>query len=471
VAVCWLPGLELQLASLGCGRQLVGFNPSKTPGSGRRQRGIDSIGSVEVSGLNDSGKTTSSGLRFLGRSRTMIRSRPAVLALSTLARLALIDGVAVWPDDSQPIMALDLRDSTSGAWAQSLLPARARVTRRNVRLWQTLRARAFLVSRGQSSLIAAAERVLGRSLAEPRISLYSPGGCVGKVTCFIGERDRDTPTVVVKAMGRAKDGWWLKAEVDNLQLVRPLLSSETRESLLDPPLFAGMSDDEYLVVEAYEPLGECLSVRSPTIRLRAFRWLREFQSSTTHDRTPWLESDTDRAIATVLDAWSLLSPSTAAAMTQATREAFGGLHGTPIPRCAAHGDFWSGNVGEARGRFKVFDWEWLTLNETPCFDLWSYQLCELQSQVRAGQLHGLNRRLNDALAVVEEELQGSDTDPGFALATLPAVLSELIIRVRRTLGRAGTWEQSCEHLMATVEGIVLHGRQRVYDEAHGGVPA
>ena len=427
---------------------------------------------MEVPWLDGSSQTTSSALRFFGRSRTTLHSRPAVLVGSTLARLGLIDGVAVWPDDSQPIMALDLRDSTSGTWARSLLPDRARFTRHNVRAWQTLRARALLVPRGQSCLITAAERALGRSLVEPRISLYSPGGCVGKLTCFIGESNRDKPTLVVKAMGRARDGWWLEAEVRNLALVRSLLSSEIRESLLSPPLFADTLNEEYLVVEAYEPIVKYSAAQCSAIRLRAFRWLRAFQGCTTHDRAAWLEPDSSRAIASVLDAWSLLSPRTADAVVQFTCEALGRLHGRPIPRCAAHGDFWAGNLGEVNGRFKVFDWEWLTLDETPCFDLWSYHLCELQSQAADGQLHGLNQRLNDAIGAVEEELASADTDTGFALATLPAVLSELIIRVRRTLGQAGTWERSCEHLMAAVEEVVLRGRRsHVYDEAHGGIPA
>jgi hypothetical protein len=376
------------------------------------------------------------------------------VAGSALARLGLIDAVATWPSASHPTVAINLRDSSSGAWMQPLLPARAKTLRLDPRTWQAARARALVVPHGRSIPVVAAENALGRPLLEPHMSLYSSSGCAAKLTCFISEAHRHTPTVVVKAMGRQSDGWWLRGEVDNLRTVRSRLSGETAHALLDPPLFAGELDHEYLVVETYEAFeGWC--DRSPRASARAHDWLRDFQSSTTSSREPWLESDTVSAVSAVLGAWQLLRPDSAGCVARSTRKTLGSLDDSALPRCATHGDFAPANLAERSHRLKVLDWEWSGLHGGPWFDLWTYQLAELHTCLAGGcGANPMDEEMDCALRFVESELESADVDPRVALATLPAVLSELVSRFRRVLGRGGPWELSSGDLMAVVERLL-----------------
>jgi hypothetical protein len=397
------------------------------------------------------------GLRFLGRSQRVIRSRPLAVAGSALARLGLIDAIATWPSASHPTVAISLRDRTSKAWMRPLLPSRARAMRLDPRTWQTARARALVLPRGESIPVAAAEHALGRTLVDPHVSLYSSSGCVAKLTCFIGEASHAAPTVVVKAMGKRSDGWWLRGEVDNLRAVRSRLSGKTRDALLQPPLFAGELDHEYLVVEAYGGFDRWCD-RSPRASAVAHRWLRDFQDSTIQEHAAWEATDTDGVVATVLSAWSLLRPGTAAALAGSTTRALHHLHGVPLVRCATHGDFSPANLAMADGRLKVLDWEWSGMSGSPCFDLWTYQLAELHSLMAAGRMHDFDRQMDDALCFVESELEIAGVDRRFALALLPATLSELVFRFRRTLGRVGLWELVSGDLMASVERLMgRHG--------------
>jgi aminoglycoside phosphotransferase (APT) family kinase protein len=126
----------------------------------------------------------------------------------------------------------------------------------------------------------------------------------------------------------------------------------------------------------------------------------------------------------------------------------------PLVRCATHGDFSPANLAMADGRLKVLDWEWSGMNGSPCFDLWTYQLAELHSLMAAGRMHDFDRQMDDALCFVESELEIAGVDRRFALALLPATLSELVFRFRRTLGRVGLWELVSGDLMASVERLM-----------------
>ena len=57
------------------------------------------------------------------RSQTLIRWRPFAVAGSLLARMGVIDGVALWPTAQRPTVGLDMRDGSSHAWMRPLLPA------------------------------------------------------------------------------------------------------------------------------------------------------------------------------------------------------------------------------------------------------------------------------------------------------------------------------------------------------------
>jgi hypothetical protein len=299
---------------------------------------------------------------------------------------------------------------------------------------------------------------------EPHMSLYSSSGCAAKLTCFIGEAHEHSPTVVVKAMGRQSDGWWLRGEVDNLRAVRSRLCGETAQALLDPPLFAGELGGEYLVVETYEAFdGWC--DRSPRASVRAHDWLRDFQRSTTTSVEPWLESDTAGAVSAVLGAWQRLRPDSAGLVARSSRRAFDSLGDTAVPRCATHGDFAPPNLAERSHRLKVLDWEWSGLDGGPWFDLWTYQLAELHTRLsNGGGPDIMDEQMDCALRFVEGELEAGDADPRVALATLPAVLSELVSRFRRVLGPGGLWELSSGDLMAVVERLLGRHDDALFEE-------
>ena len=116
----------------------------------------------------------------------------------------------------------------------------------------------------------------------------------------------------------------------------------------------------------------------------------------------------------------------------------------------------------------MLDWEWSRLDGSPCVDLWSYQLAQLH--LEAAGVEGLDQRVRAAVEHVEGELETVGVDPGFALATLPVVLSEQVIRVRRTLGAAGLWEAAGGDLMAAVERLLtpLGDRLGAASPAAGG---
>ena len=382
------------------------------------------------------------------------------MAGSLLGRVGVIDAVALWPTALRPTVALDMGDRTSQAWMRPLLPARARAVGRHPRAWQSARARALVVSRGKPTPVLAAERALHRELLEPRVSLYSSSEYAGKVICFVSELRASAPTVVVKAMAQRSDGWWLRREVGNLAAVRARVSAVTAEGLLPPPLLAQELEGEYLVVEAYGGFDRSCE-RSPAARDRAHRWLRGFQRSTTRARRAWSGSDSDRALATVAQGWRLLRPAAAEEIVAATRAALEPLHGRAVPRCSVHGDFSPCNLAEKRGQLKVLDWEWARMEGLPCFDLWCYQLAELQWHLARRGALSLDAQLEGALSFVEGELRRAGIEPAFALATLPAALAELVARVRRTLGRPGSWERAGPQLMAAVErALSAHERNR-----------
>src|SRR5207253_5680436 len=266
------------------------------------------------------------------------------------------------------------------------------------------------------------------------VSLYSPSGCRGKLTCFIGEAGRTEPTVVVKAMARRSHGWWLRQEVENLRAVRDLLSQPTAHALLPPPLLAAEIEGEYLVVESYCAFDQWCDP-SPLARTRAHAWLRDFHRETVSERAELSESDVQAALACVARAWTLVRPHGAQRVARVTERLLHDLRGVPLVRCATHGDFSACNIAGVDGQLKVLDWEWSRLDGSPYVDLWSYQLAQLH--LEAAGVEGLDQRVRAAVEHVEGELETVGVDPGFALATLPVVLSEQVIRVRRTLGAAG----------------------------------
>jgi hypothetical protein len=307
--------------------------------------------------------------------------------------------------------------------------------------------------RGKPSPVVAAERALDRPLIEPRVSLYSSSKYVGKVTCFVGEAHASSPTVVVTAMARRDDGWWLRREVANVNALRDRLSDELAAALLPPPLLSAEVEGEYLVVEPYSPL-EGWQDRSEAFRVRAHRWLHAFHHATLRGRPEWSHADTGSALATVQSAWRRLRPESTERIVERTRAALVHLHGSPVLRCAIHGDFSPCNLAQLDGQLKVFDWEWASMDALPFIDLWAYQLSELEWWLANEGRAGSDDLLRRACGLIEIELEQRGIDPAFAFATLPVVLAEFVMRFRRTLGRPGTWESSGRQLMPVLERLI-----------------
>jgi aminoglycoside phosphotransferase (APT) family kinase protein len=185
--------------------------------------------------------------------------------------------------------------------------------------------------------------------------------------------------------------------------------------------------------------------------------LRRFQRTSAGEPAPWREQETLAGLDTVRHAWMLLHPDSAAGAVRRARMRLEPLHGVPLLRCVTHGDFSPTNLAAVGEQLKVLDWEWCTLQGAPHFDLWSYQLAELHWQMRNRGARQLDRRIADAARFVEGQLQAIGAERAFALATLPLVLAELVVRVRRTFGRLGPWEQSSARLLAAVEALLAEG--------------
>src|SRR2546423_904916 len=296
------------------------------------------------------------GLRFLGEPRALVRSRPLVIAGSLLARLGAIDAIATWPEPAAPTVALDLRDATSDRWMGPMLPRRAHALRLNSRAWQIARARGLVIPRGRSVLHAAAERALGRALNRPALSLYSPSGCSGKLTCFVSEPGRSAPSAVLKVMAERRHGWWLQREVGAVGAVAELLGPRARAALLEVPLLTEQIDGDYVVVERYCELERC-GERSSAACAHAHAWLRELHESTTRSRAAWSQADTAAGVDAVLDAWRLVRPHTATRVARLTERRLRRLYRAPLARCATHGDFSPCNLAAHDGQLEVLDSE------------------------------------------------------------------------------------------------------------------
>jgi hypothetical protein len=254
-------------------------------------------------------------------------------------------------------------------------------------------------------------------------------------------------------MARRDDGWWLRREVANVNALRARLTDELAAALLPAPLLSGEIEGEYLVVEPYSGLEE-LQDRSEALRVRAHRWLHAFHHATMCARTEWSHADTGSALATVHSAWRRLRPESTERIVARTRAALGHLHGSPVLRCAIHGDFSPCNLARLDGKLKVFDWEWASTDALPFIDLWAYQLSELEWWLAHQGRAGSDDLLRQACGLVELELEQRGIDPAFARAMLPVALAELVTRFRRTLRRPGTWERSGRQLMPVLERLI-----------------
>ena len=390
------------------------------------------------------------GLRVLGEPLTLARGRARAAAL--LAVPGRPPAHALWPSLEAPVFVLPILDRAVSTWVQRTFEPKAR---RAPHVWHLLRARAALRSTpAHGAVLAAAHAALGREPERPRVALYSPSGArLAKVTAFVFERDEETPSLVVKAMATPSQRARLQHESDVVEALRDRLRAapEVQAALPLAPLWRGELDGEVLLAQPVDPMaGHHAGVDDAV----AVAWLRRFQSATERARTAWSAADTDRALASVRQAWGFARPRTGRAMVAAIARRLRDLEGEEAPVCAVHGDFWRGNLAAVGDALRVYDWEWARLEGRPFLDVWTYELADLERSTAGVADDRLAEWCANRGARIEQQLRERGLDPRFALATLAPSLAELSFRVRILTGMPGGNEAGARRLMAALEELL-----------------
>ncbi len=408
----------------------------------------------------DPNPTDRGALRLLVPDTGCVRTiswRPAVLATALAARTGQLHATAIWPSAECPEVAVDPADCDAAGWARRALEPQRRLHRHvSAATWQALRARTVMIVTGRPRALSLTERALRRRLDRPRLVFFSSGRGRGKIVHFVFERDEPGPVAVLKASADPRASEWLEREVQMLAEVRAALPTEgtVRDALPRPALLAERVDDEFIVVEAADPLGDKTFHAD---RDRALGWLRDFHCATGGETRAWSSDDDDAALRVVRDAWTAHRPQTCDTVCAAVSRRMRLLRGVPVGRCVIHGDFWSGNIATDGRVLRVFDWEWSRRDETPFLDYWTYELNPLRSLAVEGCFE-----LDALFAAAEDRVRGliehAGLDGRFAVATLAPVVGHLVTRVRRLTGEANGWENAAGPFLAAVESTI--GRSR-----------
>jgi hypothetical protein len=395
----------------------------------------------------------SPALRFLARAGRVTSCRPAVVAGGLLSRAGLLAAVSLWPDGSAPVVAMNPIDTAAARWMPRAFPDHRRlVSLVDNGTWQALRARTLLVGATEApSTIVAAERALGRQLHEPGVALFSPGAAVAKVTCFVLETGAAAPTVVVKTMTDPRNRARLRDEMALVEGLRARLSDAPgiAAALPAPPLACVSVGGDEFFVEQFDELAT--EVGGADRRSQAMAWLARFQRTTTTRWRAWDDEDDHAAIATVHAAAEFAAD--VQSVAAAVRSRLTALRGSSVPRCAVHGDFWCGNIGQRDGRVRVFDWEWGSLEGDPFVDLWMFELGALrQAAMENGP--GFTNQMRQAVEHVETGLAGIGVDSRFALAMGPSVVAHVTGRIRQAIGQRSAWERTARAFLDALQRLM-----------------
>jgi hypothetical protein len=390
-------------------------------------------------------------LRLLAEGGRVVTSRPRIVAAAARARRG---GrvYTLWPDARRPMLSADMGYPRAADWLRrTIVPTLRRLP--DAATWMSLRAGAALVD-GREGLAARLGMRVMRQAPPPRVALFSPSGQpVSKVICFLFRVGDAEPRTVVKAMADPAFDWRLRAELDVLQSIRHGVAHDARvaRTLPSEPLFAGEDGGEFVLVESFDRLA---TATGSGTRSLAFDWLRDFQAASFRGDRPWDAADEQSALLAVRDAWRLAGRATDDdAVVTRVRELLAPIRGTPVPRCAVHGDFWRDNIAARDGWIRVYDWEWAALDGSPLVDLWTYDLAELRVAARRGD-RALEDRLREALARVEDELRARGLDDRLALGMLAPVLGALSFRIRTRLAMPDEMEPHSISLMTAVERLL-----------------
>jgi hypothetical protein len=396
-------------------------------------------------------------LRIVAAKRRVVSARPAVLLFGLLARLHLMHAYTVWPNAAAPILIAGAADSAAVRWMNRTFRLRSR---RRLALdaasWNVLRAGALVIGGDPPHVGAAMERALGRRIRDQRVAFYSTGGPRPKLHCFVFEGREPAPLAVMKVMAVAGEGGHLERETANLELVRERLRGAGRvlEALPVEPLWSGRVAGDFVVVERVDPLAIATQQAE---REASMWWLRGFAEGTATGERPWSEADRSALESAVSDAWKRIGSVRADALVDRIHELGAALGGTPVPRCAVHGDFWRGNIAASGDAMRVYDWEWLSFDGQPFFDVWTYELGELRRAADRG-VEDFATPLAEALQRVEAELEHRGLDPRFGVLTLPLTLARVTFRMRTETGTVTGREKASSRVMRATEELVLGPR-------------
>jgi hypothetical protein len=392
-------------------------------------------------------------LRLLARGGRVVTSRPRIVAAAARARRRG-HVYTLWPDAHQPMLSADVGYPPAAEWLRrTMVPSLRRFP--DAAAWMSLRAGAALISKRDGLAARIGVERLGLP-PRPRVAMYSPSGqAVSKAICFLFGEGDDRPRLVVKAMAEPRFDWRLRTESAVLESIREAVRHHRyiASTLPARPRFAGEAEGEFVLAEAFDPLAAETGSGS---RQAAVEWLRAFQAASTSREEPWSGRDEDAAADTTHEAWRIAEIETADAVAARVRALLLPIRGTPLPRCAVHGDFWHGNVAAQADSVRVYDWEWAAQEGTPLVDLWTYELAELRVLARAGE-RSLEDHLFASLQRVENELRQRELDDRFALATLAPVLGALSFRIRLRLAMPDEMERHSVSVMRAAERLLLSG--------------
>ena len=401
----------------------------------------------------DAGAAWSPALRLLSDRGRRTARRGAAVSAALAGRLLRLRAYTIWPSVEHPQFAVDVAVPAAAVWLRETFEPEARARRvPDAATWSALRTRGLLAG-PPSRLVVEALAAAGRTGDGVRLALYSPTGqSNSKIACFTFPPTGDEPDVVVKTMPERRFAGRLRHETEAVEAVRARLPAgdAAAAALPLPPLHAGTMAGDFVVVQ---PVDELASSTGSVDARAALEWLRVFQAATTSARTAWGPADSDRELAAVRDAWGRARPRAAESVAARAEARLRALEGVEVPRCAVHGDFWSGNLAQRGTALRVYDWEWARQTGTPFFDLWCWELGPLRRLAERGD-GDLAAALADAVERVAAELRGQDQDPRFALASLAPSLGELTFRVRRATGRAGGAEAESARLMDAAAALL-----------------
>jgi peptidoglycan/xylan/chitin deacetylase (PgdA/CDA1 family) len=384
----------------------------------------------------------------------LVTWRPLVLSVSLLSRLHLLDAYTVWPGVEAPKVVVRPSEPAVARWIREHFEGPARMPAVDAATWNALRARAAVLPTSSTPVGDAIRAALG---AEPWIARVGhvsvTGAPLSKLLCFAFSERGSEPVAVLKVHPDPGPADRLLSEVEFLDWVRERAADAplVTDALPPRPFHVGRLRGRAAVVEPVDPLARHTGEEN---RSAAMRWLAAFHAATDEGSQPWDEADVQAARELVDDAWARTGRDGARSLVTAATVRLGEqLRGTPTPRCAMHGDFWSGNIAHSAGAMRVYDWEWARRRGGPFFDLWSYELAALRNLAwsRPGELEPA---LKVALRRVADELSGRGLDPAFARATVAPVMAELAFRVRRLTGQSGGTESASYDVMAAVETVL-----------------